>query len=408
MADRVVIGAALAQRPFHGGHAWAIMQWALGFRALGWDVLLLDRLDASMFCDASGQPAAEADAVNAHYFLELMREFGFDGNAALLLEEGRTVGLSRREVLERTRTSAFLFNVMGFIDDEDVLAAAPLRVFFDIDPGFPQMWKELGLHDAFAGHDRFVTVGLNIGKPECTIPTCGLDWITTLPPVSLDHWPVVETHSRPFTSVAMWRGPYGPVEYRGRDATAFASTSSASSHRSRSRRASTSSSRSTSTRPRPRPRAPRPEPLEARRPASAAGTPQRYRRFVQESFAEISIAKEMYVKTRSGWFSDRSACYLASGKPVIAQSTGFEDVLPVGGGLLSFRPSTRGPQRSARGAATARAVPDARNLSSRVLRARQSPTPAALSLGKDHCHNPLELRRSRHHGCVLSIAAIKR
>ena len=213
--EQVVIGAALAQRPFHGGHAWAILNWVLGFRSLGWRVLLLDRLDASMFCDEAGRPATPETAVNTRYFVDLVREFGLENDAALLLDGGQTVGLPRQAVLERARSSAFLFNVMGFIDDEDVLAAVPLRVFLDIDPGFPQMWRELGLHDAFAGHDRFVTVGLNIGKPECTIPTCGLDWITTLPPVALDYWPVVETHSRPFTTVAMWRGPYGPVEYQG-------------------------------------------------------------------------------------------------------------------------------------------------------------------------------------------------
>src|SRR5205823_178055 len=103
-----------------------------------------------------------------------------------------------------------------------VLAAAPRRVFLDIDPGFGQMWRALGLADVFRGHDAFVTIGENIGRAGCLVPTGGLDWVTTPQPVVLDHWLVTPGYplagrppNGPLTSVASWRGAYGPVEYQG-------------------------------------------------------------------------------------------------------------------------------------------------------------------------------------------------
>src|SRR5207245_10851269 len=102
------------------------------------------------------------------------------------------VGLSRPQVLERARNSAFLLNVMGFLRDEEVFSRVPRRVFLDIDPGFGQMWHDLGLHNLFHGHDDYVTIGENIGRPACSIPTCGLKWITTPQPIVLDHWPAAD------------------------------------------------------------------------------------------------------------------------------------------------------------------------------------------------------------------------
>ncbi|MEJ7872812.1 MAG: hypothetical protein WKF67_11195, partial [Rubrobacteraceae bacterium] len=195
-----------------------MLQYLLGFRRLGWDVLFLDRLEPEMCVDAVGQPCQFEKSLNLRYFLEVMEGFGLSDAFALIYDRGeRFVGLSREQVLERTRTSVFLVNVMGFLDDEEILSHAPRRVFLDIDPGFGQMWRALGLADPFRGHDDHVTIGENIGLPGCVIPTCGLDWITTPQPVVLDRWrPGAGADSKPFTSVASWRGPYGPLEYRGR------------------------------------------------------------------------------------------------------------------------------------------------------------------------------------------------
>jgi hypothetical protein len=319
----VVIAAALAQRSGAGGHTWFALQYLLGFRALGWEVTLIDRLDPGM----SGDGLA--------YLAQEMERFGLGGEWSVLLPGGESAGLQRPEVERRVGSADFLLNVMGYLDDEDLLARAPLRVFLDIDPGFGQMWRELGLADPFAGHDRFVSVGLEVGAAGCEVPDCGLEWIPTLPPVALSQWPATPGGDA-FTSVATWRGPYGPVEYDGR-------TYGLRVHEFRRF-------------------LPPPERVPARfelalaidpgdapdierlqqagwvllDPAVAAADPVSYRRFIQASAAEFTVAKAMYVETHSGWFSDRSACYLASGKPVVAQETGFGEHLPTGEGLFAF------------------------------------------------------------------------
>jgi hypothetical protein len=225
---------------------------------------------------------------------------------------------------------------MGYLDDEEVLAAAHLRAFLDIDPGFGQMWVDLGLARLFDGHHRHITVGGRVGDRGCAIPTCGLDWIRTLPPVELSEWPATPIVGDRFTTVASWRGLFGPIEYGGR-------TYGLRVHEFRRfaelpRRAAAHfevaldiDDADAADRQR----------LEEHGwvladPRAAAGDPWRYRSYVQGSAAELTIAKNLYVDTQSGWFSDRSACYLASGRPVLAQDTGLEGLLPRGEGLITF------------------------------------------------------------------------
>jgi len=198
------------------------------------------------------------------------------------------------------------------------------------------MWKALGLHDLFADHDAHVTIGERIGQPDCTIPDCDIDWIVTPQPVVLSQWPVVHDGSRRFTSVASWRGAYGPLEYRGH----------AYGLRVHEFRRFFELPRSTNL---VFEIALDIDPSEQRDlaclrntgwtlvdPVRAAGSPERYRQYIQGSGAEFMVAKNMYVETRCGWLSDRSLCYLASGKPVLAQDTGWSSLYDTSEGLVPF------------------------------------------------------------------------
>lgn len=338
MSELVVIAGSLAQRPRHGGHTWVLLQYLLGFKRLGWDVLFLDWLTPEMCVDEVGASCAFQDSLNLRYFLRVMENFGLQDAYALDYNQGEQyVGLPRKEVLEHTKRAAFLFNVMGFLTDPEILKAAPRRVFLDIDPGFGQMWRELELSDIFRGHDAFVTIGENIGKPGCDIPTCGLDWITTPQPVVLSCWPVQNgTHNGCFTSVASWRGPFGPIEYHGNtyglrvhEFRKFASLPQVSKF---------SFQMALDIHPNEKKDLAL---LEANQwqliePLRVTADPWQYRRYIQHSMAEYMVAKGMYVQTHSGWFSDRSICYLASGRPVVAQDTGLNSRYPTGEGLLTF------------------------------------------------------------------------
>ena len=280
---RAVIAANVSGRSSAAGHKEAFEQWARGFRQVGFEAEVLDVGAGEEPLSASGDD--------------------------------------------------LVLSVMGCLPACN--GHTGMRVFLDIDPGYPQMWRELGLADMFAGHDTLATVGGNIGRAGCRIPTCGLGWVTTAPPVSLTDWPAVPG-GRTFTTVAKWRNPYGTVTFDGR-------TYGSRVHEFRKfmelprlvgaefELALDIDGTEVSD-------------LEALErngwrlvdPVTVAGTPERYRDYIQGSGAEFCVAQNMYVATRSGWLSDRSVCYLASGKPVLAQDTGFSADYPVGEGLIAF------------------------------------------------------------------------
>ena len=330
----------MAQRPGSGGHTWVFLQYLLGLRALGYDAVLVDWLEPEMCTDREGGPAPVERSWNVAYLRDVMERFGLGGSWAVLHEDGReVVGMSQGALDEAVGRAALLLNVNGFVRDERVLDRVPLRAYLDIDPGFGQMWRALGLHDPFEGHDAFVTIGERIGRSDCAIPTNGLDWITTPQPVALDHWPAQSPQTGAggaFTSVASWRGPFAPVEYEGvtyglrvHEFRRFADLPRRTAERlevaldiHEAETADLSLLRENGWR--------------LADPAREAADPWAYRAYVQRSKGELMIAKGMYVASRSGWLSDRSICYLASGRPVIAQDTGISELYPVGNGLVTF------------------------------------------------------------------------
>jgi hypothetical protein len=338
MGETIIIAGSVAQRPWQGGLTWVFLQYVLGFRRLGFDVVFVDRLEPEMCIDAAGSPTSFRSSQNLRYFGDVMERFGLAGRWSLLFDGGRDVaGLARREVVELARRSVLMLNVMGYLEDDDVLAAAPLRVFLDIDPGFGQMWTDLGLARPFDGHDRHVTVGGRVGDDGCGIPTCGLDWIRILPPVELSEWPVsAGGGGKRFTSVVSWRGLFGPIEYEGRTYGLRVHELRRFAELPRRTSASFELALDIDDADIADRRRLQEEGWTLVDPRAAAGDPWRYRTYVQNSSAELMIAKNLYVDTRSGWFSDRSSCYLASGRPVLAQDTGIRDLLPCGEGLVTF------------------------------------------------------------------------
>lgn len=322
-AGRIVVCGAVAQKPAQPGHTWQFLQYLLGFRRLGFDVLLVDQL---------GDPA--------HSGVGYVRQISdrFDVDWTIVHDTRRHSGLSRRDTLAWVRSADLLLNVMGFCTDEELLAAARWRVFFDTDPGFGQMWHALGLADLFSGHDAYLTIGERIGASDCSVPTCELHWETTRQPVVLSEWPATPAPSGVLTfgSIATWRGAYAPIEYGGRRYGL----------RAHEFRRFADLPRLTG-RPfelaldiHPSDGADR-QLLEEggfvlRDPGLVIATLDGYRDYVRSAWVELMVAKEMYVASRSGWFSERSACYLASGRPVLAQDTGLAGLIPTGEGVLTF------------------------------------------------------------------------
>lgn len=316
----VLLAAAMSQRRFAGGHVAALLQFVHGFRRLGFDVVFLDVLaeDANVDEDLAWLQGVFRDD---------------DGVYAYVLRGHDVSGVG--DVTRDAAATEVALNVMGVAPIHERFDYAGRVVFVDIDPGFGQMWKALGLADVFAGHDTFVTIGERIGAPDCTIPTLGFEWITIRPPVVLDDWPVVEGGDA-FTSVASWRGPFGPIEYQGKTyglrVHEFRKLFELP-HRTGQRFELALDIDDAEA---PDVNALSVHGWERVDPSVVAGDVDSYRRYVQESRAEFMVAKNLYVETKGGWFSDRSVCYLASGKPVLAQDTGIGELYATSNGLLTF------------------------------------------------------------------------
>jgi len=331
--DRVVVSGALAHRVKRPGHAFVFLHLLEGFARLGCDVTFVDRWDDHMRIDDLGQRVDVADAVS--WLGGSLDTIGLGDRFSLLMPGGSCVGIGRSELSDRVR-GAVLIDVMGFLDDPDLMALAERRVFWDLDPGFGQLWDAQGLAHPFDAHDDHVTVGLNIGTLDCDVPTGGRRWITTLPPVVIDRWPVTDHDRRTVTSVATWRGPFAPLEIDGRRLglrahafRPFADVPNRAGQRSTVAMHFPDSDRADR------------ELLRAGGwdivdPIVVAGDLSSYQEFVARSGLELCVAKELYVKLRTGWFSDRSATYLASGRPVVALDTGFSSMLPSEEGLIAI------------------------------------------------------------------------
>jgi Phosphotransferase enzyme family len=294
---RILVAGMVAADPHQGGATWAVLQYVRGLEQLGHEVWLVD-------------PADEVTPDASAYF------------AALELGPRAFLGRYDGPVPD------VLLNISGMLRDERILGGAPIRVYLDLDPVFNQLWHLEGVDAGLDGHTHYVTVGRRV-------PETGHDWISTLPPVVVDRWSVAERiETDAFTTVANFRA-YGSIEHEG----------VRYGQKAHSLRPLVDLPRRTDERfaialdihsDEPDLAALQGHGWELLDPREVAGTPERYAAFVRGSKAELGIAKEGYVVSGSGWFGDRSAAYLASGRPVVAQDTGFEARLPVGAGLFAF------------------------------------------------------------------------
>lgn len=331
MAVAIVAGA-LANKPESGGEAWVRLSWVLGLTRLGWDVWFVERL-----------PSGDPDGVR--FFERVIGEFGLAERAALLGEGGEALrGFGEAELGAVAAEAEVLFDLSGHLGPGGIGAGPRTRVYVDLDPGFTQAWHvDPSIEFSVAGYDRYLTVGQNVGRPGCPVPTGGIEWLPTLPPVLLGEWEPVPRSPGPlrFTTVATWRSPYGGLVIGGRQMGL--------KHHQFRRFAALPE------------RAPgakfeialdihpgdsadlellRSHGWEVIDPRQAAATPAAFREYVRGSGAEFSVAQGVYVEAATGWFSDRTAAYLASGRPALVQDTGWAslstDGLQTRPGVLAF------------------------------------------------------------------------
>jgi hypothetical protein len=352
----VVVAGALASKPGNGGEAWVRLTWALGLRRLGYEVVLAEQVP---------EPTPEACA----WFEAVTARFGLGDAACLVHGDGpQTTGMPFEQLVACAERAALLVNHSGHLTLAPVLDRVGARLFVDLDPGYTQLWALAGNPGArLDGHDAFATLGANLGDPACPLPTAGVPWIPVRPPVLLDAWPASPPPpDGAFTTVASWRNALGTIDLDGR-------TYGSKAHAFRRivalpRRVEQRVQLALDIHPADEPdrRALVEHGWELIEPGAVAGSPEAFHDYVQGSLAELSVAQPLYVETGSGWFSDRSAHYLASGRPVLLEDTGLARHLPLGEGLLTFHDL----DSAAAGTAAIAADPAAHGRAARALAER--------------------------------------
>jgi hypothetical protein len=318
-----------------GGLAWHHLQYVLGLKKLGHDVLFIEDSEDYPACY---NPETNEMGTDASYGLRFIDESfkSLDLQGVWSYFDFHTnQWFGNANAVEFLKSADILLNLSGVNPLRDWSAQVPKRVFVDTDPAFIQI-RHLTDEKArkLAGqHDVFFTFGENFGSEDCSIPDDSFDWQPTRQPVVLNAWNFTKGNKHGHLTTIMQWDSYKKVEYGGRefgmksksfddfldlpsqtDETFVIGVGSASAPRELLQKNG----------------------WKVLNPLIPTRTIWTYQDFIQTSKAEFSVAKAGYVQSRSGWFSERSAVYLASGRPVLTQETGFSKFIETGKGLLSF------------------------------------------------------------------------
>jgi hypothetical protein len=324
---KILFAGIIARYPF-GGVTWCSLMYLLGLRALGHDVFYVEDTGECVY-----DPVQNARSLDPRYGTSYihaaLEPYGLGDRWSFVNYDGAYHGRDRNDVRRFCSEADLFLNLSGgswFWRDE--YARIPRSAFIDSDPAFTQLAiakAEPWYVDFFKRFGRLFTFGSNIGTSASPIPVGEFTWLKTWQPVTLDSWPAGTAAGDRFTTVMTWQiesfadvGGNKDQEFMkfidlpSRTTQPFEIAVNGPQAMLRERGWST---------------------IDA---MQATRTPGLYREFIQRSKAEFGVAKHTYVATRSGWFSDRTECYLASGRPALVQDTGWTAHLPSGEGLLAF------------------------------------------------------------------------
>lgn len=334
----MLAGDFLVKYPEGGGHWTVFLQYLLGLRALGHDVWWLERFPST------GSPDRDARLLAA--FFRRMDAHGFADRAVVLvaapgvhdpaLEDTERHGAAAGSIEEVARSADVAWNFTGALRAR-LLGLFRRRVLVDLDPGHLHVAAQ-SFDFAIDEHHAFLTVGLNVGAADCGVPRLGVEWRPFLPIVHTPLWrPCGDPGpDAPFTSVTHWTWetlPWGDRMLSVSKRDAYLRYVTLPEKIGRPVELAVHLDRDDRTGDR--------ELLQRHgwrlvHAHDVAGSPAAYREYIARSRAELACPKPIHRELRTGWFSDRSVCYLASGRPVLMEDTGFGDRLPTGEGLVVF------------------------------------------------------------------------
>jgi hypothetical protein len=331
MSITICISAKTLYYPQGGGHIWVYLNWALGLRALGCKIVWLEPTS----------PYTSTDKIKTMVRVLKSRLEPFELAGCVALCSSTDAPLPSAATiecldLEASADADLLLNFVYGSIPSSIVRSFRRTAFVDIDPGLTQIWMSTGQMNV-EQHDIYFTIGETVGQPGARFPNCGLEWHYTSPCVALDWWPVhLASNNAAFTTVSHWHmGEWmeeGDEWYNNDKRYGFLPFLNLPRHI--------------------------PQPLElalcmkaddeewetlpklgwgVRDAWKVASTPQEYQHYIQKSRGEFSCAKPSCIRLQNAWISDRTICYLASGKPAVVQHTGQSRFLPDSEGLFRFR-----------------------------------------------------------------------
>ena len=332
MMLKIVCSGFIVRHPV-GGHTWHHLQYLAGLVRLGHEVLYFEDWGWANSCfDLSINDMTASPNYGIRYMRNVFNRIGLECPWAYLAEDGRCYGMTREELARRCRRSDLYLNLSN-INWVPELESCRRRALIDTDPAFTQ----IGAHGAGGGFSRYdilLTYGENVGQKGSSMPTAGYHWFPTRQPIVLDHWLAnAPTNDAPYSTIINWTvmpDKYFEGRLYGQKDREFAPFFDLP-HRTGERMVIAVNG---------------PPDIKERlehggwtlaHALVVASDPWKYQNFIRDSRGEFCVAKHAYVSTSCGWFSDRSCAYLASGRPVVVQDTGFSSYLPCGEGLIPFK-----------------------------------------------------------------------
>jgi hypothetical protein len=333
---RIVVLGYIVRGPI-GGLAWHHLQYVLGLSRLGHEVRFIEDSDDYPSCYDPSRHVIDTDpSYGLRFIADTFAAVGLPADWAYYdAHTSRWLGPGAKDAESFGRFADIVFNISGMNPLRDWARDIPVRVFIDTDPVFVQVrhLNDDAARARAAAHTSFFTFAENVERGTAMIPDDGFRWLATRQPVVLDQWSIDSTNrAGAYTTVMQWQS-YRPVEYDGKQygmkSTSFAPYAELPSMTGAKLELALGGSD-----------APRDMLLskgwKLADPLAVARTVGDFQNYLRASRGEFGVAKHGYVESNSGWFSERSANYLASGRPVITQETGFSEWLPVGEGLFSF------------------------------------------------------------------------
>ncbi|MFI5367045.1 MAG: hypothetical protein ACHQ4J_15635 [Candidatus Binatia bacterium] len=338
--DKIILAGYLVRCPL-GGYAWQILHYLVGLRALGFDPYFYE--DTAYYGDCfdplTGNMHVAPDAGVA-FAADFFGQFGFGDRWAFWdAARNRHHGLNAADTVALLHDARLLITLAAV--NRVPRQPGQRRVFIDIDPTFTQIRVadgDTGLCELLDEHDAHFTIGENIGTAGCVIPTDRFAWKPTRQPIAVELWsPLPSDPAAAFTTIGRWDERRRDVHFQG-NVYAWSKRVEWMKFLDLPQRTGERFTVAMDV-----DKSPADGDLLRRHgweildPIAVSANAFTYRDFIRRSKAEFTVAKDLNVRLASGWFSDRAACYLAAGRPVVTQDTGFGRCLPTGKGLFAVR-----------------------------------------------------------------------